>query len=99
MRSVMLAAALLLAGPAAAGEYQLPEETATLAPGPHLDLVMQNCLTCHSADYISTQPRRLANPRGFWQAEVAKMKQAYGAPLAADDMPKIVDYLVQTYGP
>lgn len=94
--------ALALAGAwsaqAAPRSYALPEETATLADGPHLDMVQGNCVSCHSAEYISTQPRRLANPRAFWTAEVTKMQKAYGAPVADADLPAIVDYLVQAYG-
>lgn len=97
MRAV--AALLLLAGPAVAAPrtYALPEETAALAPGPNLELVQQNCLACHSTDYIGTQPSPLPNARGFWQAEVVKMKNVYAAPLADADIPKIVDYLAATY--
>jgi cytochrome c553 len=89
---------VLLACPAAAAPrtYVLPDETATLAPGPNLE-VAQQCVACHSADYIATQPRPLPNPRGFWQAEVVKMKAAYGAPIDDADIPKIVDYLAATY--
>jgi len=90
---------LLLAGPAAAAPrtYALPEETAALAPGPNLEAVQQNCVACHSSDYIATQPRPLPNARGFWQAEVVKMKNVYGAPIADGDIPKIVDYLAEVY--
>ncbi len=83
---------------AAPRSYALPEETATLADGPHLDVVQGNCVACHSAEYISTQPRGLANPRAFWAAEVTKMQKAYGAPVDDANVPKIVDYLVQVYG-
>lgn len=91
---------LLLTGTAVAAPrtYVLPEETATLAPGPNAEIAMNNCGACHSSEYIGTQPRNLPNPRAFWQAEVVKMKAAYGAPLDDADIPKIVDYLVQTYG-
>ena len=91
---------LLLSVGAVAGPrvYTLPEETAELASGPHLETVQGNCGACHSSEYISTQPRNLANPRAFWTAEVAKMQRAYGAPVADADVPAIVDYLVATYG-
>jgi sulfite dehydrogenase (cytochrome) subunit B len=95
------ALALVLVSAAAHAEpraYTLPEETATLAAGPHLETMQENCASCHSAEYISTQPRNLANPRAFWMAEVVKMQKAYGAPVADADVPAIVDYLVQTYG-
>lgn len=97
-----LGLALALAGAwtvrAAPRSYALPEETAALADGPHLDVVQGNCAACHSAEYITTQPRGLANPRAFWTAEVTKMQKAYGAPVADADVPAIVDYLVQAYG-
>ena len=92
------ALALLLATPAVAASYTLPDETASLAPGPNLDLVQQNCAACHSADYVSTQPRALKDPQAFWRAEVAKMQKVYGAPIAEADIPAIVDYLAQSYG-
>ena len=90
---------MVLAGPALAApiNYQLPEETASFAPGPNLAVVQNNCGACHSAEYISTQPRNNANPRAFWQASVTKMKAVFGAPIDAEDAPKIVDYLAQTY--
>ena len=77
--------------------YDLPPETAEFKPGPNLDVVMNNCTGCHSADYISTQPRGPKFTRDFWQAEVTKMIKVYGAPIADADVPKIVEYLAATY--
>ena len=96
----LAAALLLLAAPAMAAPrtYVLPDETAALAAGPNQDAALNNCGACHSSEYIATQPRNLPNPRAFWQAEVVKMKAAYGAPLDDTEIPKIVDYLVATYG-
>jgi hypothetical protein len=99
--TLLLAAALGLAAFAATAApvaYDLLPETATLAPGPNLDTVQANCLGCHSADYITTQPRSFADPRAFWSAEVAKMRKAYGAPVGEADVGPIVDYLASTYG-
>jgi sulfite dehydrogenase len=39
-----------------------------------------------------------ASPRAYWEATVRKMKKPFGAPLAEEDIPIIVDYLVKTYG-
>ena len=77
-------------------KIDLPPETPAFRDGPHLDLVKARCLTCHSADYVSTQPPNL--PRATWNAEVAKMKKVYGAPLGDEDIEPLVDYLVKTYG-
>jgi sulfite dehydrogenase (cytochrome) subunit B len=77
--------------------YQLPEETAAFLPGPNLEAAQNNCTACHSADYVSTQPRNVKSKRDFWQAEVTKMIKVYGAPIDQADVPKIVDYLSATY--
>ena len=93
-----VAAGLAGAGAAAPARYVAPPETATLAPGPNLELAQAHCGLCHSVDYIATQPRSFADPRAVWTAEVAKMRKAYGANLTDEDAAKIVDYLVATYG-
>ncbi len=77
--------------------YALPDETAAFKPGPNLDVVQGNCGACHSADYILTQPQGPKFKKEFWQAEVTKMITVFGAPIAPDDVPKIVDYLTATY--
>lgn len=102
MRSIVVAASLVAGLAAAAGAkpipYELPEETAALAPGPGLDVAQANCGACHSADYISTQPRGLRDPAAFWTAEVNKMRHVYGAQVEEGDVKAIVDYLVAAYG-
>jgi cytochrome c5 len=64
-------------------------------PGPGVETVSANCSACHSAAYVYTQPRLT---RAQWKAEVAKMKAAYGAPVADADVDAIVDYLVAQNG-
>ena len=59
--------ALLCAAPAWAGDAASGER-----------LFRVQCGACHSADYVTTQPRLLPNERAFWQGEVTKMKAAYG---------------------
>ena len=58
--------------------------------GPGADLVNNNCLACHSAGMVLTQPRL---SRAVWQGEVDKMRNTYKAPVEAADVPAIVDYL------
>ena len=84
----------LLAAPVS---YKIPEETAAFKPGPNLDAVRNNCTACHSADYISTQPRGPRFKKDFWQTEVTKMIKVYGAPIDEADVGKIVEYLAATY--
>jgi mono/diheme cytochrome c family protein len=100
MRAAITALAVALAtGAFAAPErYEAPPETARLAPGDGGEVAQARCLMCHSADYVTTQPRGVANPTAFWTAEVAKMRKAYGAQLTDEESAKIVAYLVATYG-
>ena len=58
--------------------------------GPGADVVNNNCLACHSAGMVLTQPRL---PRAVWQDEVDKMRNTYKAPVDAADVSAIVDYL------
>jgi cytochrome c5 len=74
----------------------LPNSTRTLPDGPGRDTAENNCLTCHSAGMILTQP---AMPKAAWQAEVAKMRNVYKAPVDEKDVPAIVDYLAAVKGP
>ncbi|HTA29383.1 MAG TPA: hypothetical protein VK731_02800 [Candidatus Cybelea sp.] len=94
LAAVFLLAACLLAR-AADTNFSLPPETAQLKPGPGVDLASANCSLCHSADYISTQPRLT---RTAWKAEVTKMQQKYGAPLLANNIEALTDYLTKSYG-
>jgi sulfite dehydrogenase (cytochrome) subunit B len=64
-------------------------------PGAGLAAVQGNCLSCHSSAYVSTQP---VLTKAQWTAEVTKMKNVYGAPIADDAVPAIVDYLTAQYG-
>ncbi|CAB3681074.1 sulfite:cytochrome C oxidoreductase subunit B [Achromobacter sp. SIMBA_011] len=93
-----LALALAAAGavaPAYALDIQLPQETATLHPGAGPGAQAATlCLMCHSVDYLSSQPPM---PLGFWDAEVRKMVGTYGAPIPAEQVPLIVEYLNQAY--
>lgn len=63
--------------------------------GASADAVNSNCLACHSAGMVLTQP---SLPRATWQTEVDKMRNAYKAPVAAEDVPAIVDYLAKLSG-
>ena len=100
MRMNVLIAALALsaAGGACALDIQLPPETAAYKASelPGYQLVQRNCMTCHAAQYASSQPP--ASPRAYWEATVRKMKKPFGAQFADEDVPAMVDYLVKTYG-
>jgi mono/diheme cytochrome c family protein len=97
MKTTALAIIAGIAVTVMAGEttITLPAETATFRPGKGVELAQVNCLICHSADYIRTQPPM---PRKFWEAEVKKMREKYGAPTPEEIVPALVDYLAATYG-
>jgi len=75
---------------------ELPPDATAFPDGPNVKVVNQNCLACHSADMVLDQPLL---PRATWTAEVAKMRNAYKAPISDADAALIVDYLAQTHAP
>jgi cytochrome c551/c552 len=97
IRSV-IAVAALQAGAAFALDIQLPAETAAYKPSslPGYQLALRDCMTCHSAHYVQSQPS--TSPRAYWEATVKKMKHPFGAQFADEDIAPIADYLVKTYG-
>ncbi len=99
-RPALAAAAIFALLPpvfAAPVPYTSPPETATFRDGPGVGTVKANCSACHSADYISTQPRGAGFGKDFWEAEVTKMITVYGAPISSEDAKIIVDYLAKAY--
>jgi len=97
LHAASTAAALTMAGASDAKPltYTLPEEASTLRPGPGMETAQSNCLTCHSIDYVNTQPPNRG--KAFWEAEVTKMIKVYHAPINDADAKAIVDYLAKTY--
>jgi len=73
----------------------LPSISPDIQPGPNVDVYRKNCLMCHTARYVSTQPRF---PKSVWQNEVKKMGDAYGAQISESDQALIVEYLVAVKG-
>ena len=90
MRQLAFAALLaLIASPALADDIKLK-------PGTGLDKVEGNCAACHTLAYIPMNSPFL-NAAG-WDAEVAKMRGPYGAPIDDADAKAIADYLKANYG-
>jgi|SRR6185503_19523016 len=77
-------------GALASRTIALPADEARF-PEPAGALLNANCLSCHSASMILYQPRLT---EAQWQAAVAKMRDAYKAPIAEQDVPGIVRELV-----
>src|SRR5262249_12389592 len=77
--------------------FTLPAETSTLrkTEDPGFTKAENFCFSCHSRDYVTTQPR--GKGKEFWTAEVTKMVNVYGAPIPEAERPAIVDYLFANY--
>jgi len=88
---VSLAALAFAASAVLAGEDKVK-----LKDGPNADLVRNNCESCHSLDYIELNSPFL-DQKG-WEAVVAKMQKALGAPIKPEDAAPIAEYLARYYG-
>jgi cytochrome c553 len=70
----------------------LPESQRTFAGGSTAEAINKDCLICHSAGMVLTQPEMsLAQ----WKAEEEKMRSAYDAPIDPKDDDVITDYLAK----
>jgi mono/diheme cytochrome c family protein len=87
----LLLSGLLLSSTALADESQIQ-----LKDGPGKELVVANCVMCHSLDYVQMNSPFL--DRKGWEASVAKMVKVMGAPIQPDDAQKIAEYLATFYG-
>lgn len=90
MKRILLLS-LLVVAPALADESAIK-----LKDGAGRDLVERNCIACHSLDYIPMNSPFL--DRKGWEGSVTKMMKVMGAPIPAEDVPGIVDYLARNYG-
>jgi mono/diheme cytochrome c family protein len=90
LRTAAAIVSLLVAGAAAAQENKV-----VLKDGPGRDKV-QACVACHSADYLQMNSRFL--DKAGWTASVNKMINAFGAPIAKEDVDAIATYLATQYG-
>lgn len=96
--TLVATAVVTMASAAAQRTFTLPPETVVYRESslPGYQLVQRNCIGCHSAHYVQTQPPALT--RTFWENTVKRMKKPFGAPFPEEEIPAMVDYLVKTYG-
>ncbi len=73
----------------------LPSSERMFPGGADAEAINNNCLACHSAGMVLTQP---GLSRGIWQQEVEKMRAQYKAPVDEADVPAIVAYLAEHKG-
>ena len=95
--TLALAAGMTAATLAKPVTYTLPTDTSTLKQtrDPGYAKAEALCATCHSRDYITTQPP--GKGKEFWTAEVTKMVVVYGAPIPEPDRITIAEYLASNY--
>jgi cytochrome c553 len=67
-----------------------PRSDSTFPGGAEAAAINNDCLICHSAGMVLNQSTL---SRAEWQGEVEKMRDAFKAPFAAEDVPAVVDYL------
>jgi hypothetical protein len=80
----------LVCGGALAGDAPAP-----LEPGAGAGATSAHCNVCHTSDYIVMNSTFLT--RDQWQAEVTKMRAAFGAPIDDATAAEIVAYLAAHY--
>lgn len=68
----------------------LPSSDRMFPGGSAAEAINDNCLTCHSAGMVLTQPKLTS---AEWEREVSKMRDTYKAPIDAGDVAAIVAYL------
>jgi cytochrome c5 len=73
----------------------LPQYPPEIVDGPNVQVYRKDCLLCHTARYVSMQPRF---SKTVWQNEVKKMVDVYGAAISEADQALIVEYLVAVRG-
>jgi hypothetical protein len=68
---------------------ELPTSETSFPPGDGVDITSQ-CLICHSAGMVLHQPPLTLDE---WIGEINKMRNAFGAPLPADQVERLAKYL------
>jgi cytochrome c5 len=74
---------------------ELPVSNEIFPPGPGADVADSQCLICHSAGMVLRQPPLTKEE---WRSEIQKMRAAYGAPLPAQQVDALSEYLQRIDG-
>jgi cytochrome c5 len=73
----------------------LPANDEPFPPGIGADIAGSQCLICHSAGMVLTQPPL---KKDEWRAEIMKMRSAYGAPIPDHQVDALSEYLKNING-
>lgn len=84
---------LMIAVPVLAFADDVP---APLRPGAGQGMVEGLCAGCHTLNYIRMNAPFLSEAQ--WKAELAKMRQVFGASIEDDEAAEILAYLAAEYG-
>jgi cytochrome c5 len=68
----------------------LPSGSATFPPGKGSDIANANCVMCHSTGMVLRQPGLTVDE---WSIEINKMRNAFGAPIPAEQVDELAHYL------
>ena len=71
------------------------EETIALADAPGREATAASCAICHSLDYLPMNAPVMS--RAAWDKSIHKMVDKFGAPISAENMQVILDYLALHY--
>jgi mono/diheme cytochrome c family protein len=74
---------------------ELPAGDTAFPPGNGADIANGQCLICHSAGMVLRQPPLTLDE---WTGEINKMRNSFGAPLPADQVGALAQYLVSING-
>jgi cytochrome c5 len=95
IRPVPTALASLALAWSAACTAATGEETIKLADAQGRDITVASCAVCHSLDYLSMNAAVMN--RAAWEKSIRKMVDRFGAPISAENLPVILDYLALHY--
>ena len=73
----------------------LPVSTRLFPEGEGAITANSQCLICHSVEMVLSQPPRT---QAQWTETVNKMRNVYGAPVAADQVETLAKYFAQVIG-
>jgi len=71
------------------------EEAITLTDAPGRDVTVAGCSICHSLDYLPMNAPVMT--RATWEKSIHKMVDRFGAPINAENLQVILDYLAMHY--
>ena len=74
---------------------ELPVSQVSYPPGNGAEIANGVCLICHSAGMVLRQPPLTQDE---WIVEINKMRNAFGAPLPADQVEALAKYLLSING-